>query len=292
MQLRACLSAFLASALAAGAAPIPVKELEFLLRQGVSQDEIAREAAQRRLAAPLDETATAALVKSGASAALIARLKAPAMVLSPEESRSQLQKQIAQEALAKKAAAEEARAQAELAQRPRPLAPPSLPPPAAQRATGSSTTATRQMLEGKLVRLDGDTLKPWDTRELEKVRIFAFYYSAMWCGPCRKFTPELVAAYRTLKAKHPEFEVVFVSSDRDEFNMTEYMRSSKMPWPAVRFGAADDAIMKFAGSGIPWLVAVSDSGLALTKNGVDKKYLPPAEVLNGIEFLLGKVAAR
>jgi nucleoredoxin len=95
-----------------------------------------------------------------------------------------------------------------------------------------------------------------------------------------------------MKAKHPDFEVVFVSSDRDEFNMGEYMRTHKMPWPAVRFGAADDGILKFSGSSIPWLAAVSDSGLPLTKNGVDKKYLPPTEVLNSIELLLGKIAAR
>jgi hypothetical protein len=95
-----------------------------------------------------------------------------------------------------------------------------------------------------------------------------------------------------MKAKYPEFEVIFISNDRDEFNMREYMRTYKMPWPAVRLGAADAAIQKYAGNGIPWLVAVSDRGQPLTMNGVDKKYLPPGEVLRGMQYLLQQMEQR
>jgi hypothetical protein len=96
-----------------------------------------------------------------------------------------------------------------------------------------------------------------------------------------------VDAYKRLKAQYPtQFEVIFVSADRDEFNMREYMRTHHMDWPAVRFGAADDAIRQFSGESIPWLVAVSDTALPLTRNGVDKKYIDPQEVLGGVEQLL------
>lgn len=41
------------------------------------------------------------------------------------------------------------------------------------------------------------------------------YFSAHWCPPCRAFTPVLAEVYRTLKHKRDDFEVVFVSGDRD-----------------------------------------------------------------------------
>lgn len=281
MRLPAIIALLIAPTVLALGAPMTFKELEFLVRQQTPEDEIVQEVAQRRLVAPIDEQIAAALTRSGATAGLLARLRQPKMLLSPEESRTEFQRQTAQEALAKKTAAENAAAHRELEKRKRQFS-----------ATLGSIGAVRQMLDGKLVRMVGDELKPFDARELEKVRLFAFYYSAMWCGPCRKFTPELVAGYQRLKAKYPEFEVIFVSADRDEFNMREYMRTHKMPWPAVRLGAADAAIKNFAGESIPWLVAVSDRGQPLTTNGVDKKYLAPGEVLRGIEYLLNQMEPR
>ncbi|CAN0006606.1 unnamed protein product, partial [Hapterophycus canaliculatus] len=47
----------------------------------------------------------------------------------------------------------------------------------------------------------------------------AFYFSASWCGPCRKYTPQLAALYNRAKSQHKAFEVVFVSLDGDEDSM-------------------------------------------------------------------------
>ena len=47
----------------------------------------------------------------------------------------------------------------------------------------------------------------------------ALYFSAHWCPPCRMFTPKLVEWYNNFKPKHPDFELVFVSSDRDQAAM-------------------------------------------------------------------------
>ena len=92
-------------------------------------------------------------------------------------------------------------------------------------------------LDGKIVRMNGDQLVPVSARDLSNVRVFGLYYSAMWCGPCRQFTPKLVAAYKDLKRKYgDQFEIILMSKDRDEFNMQNYMRADAMPWPAVRFG--------------------------------------------------------
>lgn len=54
------------------------------------------------------------------------------------------------------------------------------------------------------------------------------------CGPCRSFTPQFVKTYNKLKEAGKPFEVIFVSSDRDEESMFEYLGS--MPWYAVPFG--------------------------------------------------------
>ena len=55
------------------------------------------------------------------------------------------------------------------------------------------------------------------------------YFSAHWCPPCRGFTPMLVSAYNAVQAANPgKFEIVFLSSDRDEAAFKEYF--GEMPW--------------------------------------------------------------
>lgn len=53
------------------------------------------------------------------------------------------------------------------------------------------------------------------------------------CGPCRVFTPELVKTYNKVKEATKNFEIIFVSSDRDEESMMEYF--GEMPWLAIPF---------------------------------------------------------
>ena len=53
------------------------------------------------------------------------------------------------------------------------------------------------------------------------------------CPPCRAFTPQLAATYKTLKAAGQQFEVVFVSCDRSPGEFGEYVKSQ--PWLAVPF---------------------------------------------------------
>jgi len=59
------------------------------------------------------------------------------------------------------------------------------------------------------------------------------YFSAHWCPPCRGFTPELVKTYNKLKESGKKFEIVFVSSDKDENGFKEYF--GEMPWLALPF---------------------------------------------------------
>ena len=114
----------------------------------------------------------------------------------------------------------------------------------------------------------------------------AIYYSAHWCPPCRAFTPKLVDWYKDFKAKHENFELVFVSSDKSEEAQIDYMKEVGMPWPAAKLASKSDPnFKKYATSGIPYLVLIDENGKDLTgKEGND--WQPPTEVLKKIEELV------
>ncbi|KAG4162080.1 hypothetical protein ERO13_D01G095800v2 [Gossypium hirsutum] len=63
------------------------------------------------------------------------------------------------------------------------------------------------------------------------------YFSAQWCFPCAKFTPKLISIYhkikRSLEGKGggEDFEIVFVSNDRDQSSFDSYYGT--MPWLAL-----------------------------------------------------------
>ena len=59
-------------------------------------------------------------------------------------------------------------------------------------------------------------------------KMVGLYFSAHWCPPCRAFTPVLAQRYTELKAAGKDFEIVFVSSDRDKASCAEYW--ADMPW--------------------------------------------------------------
>jgi hypothetical protein len=65
------------------------------------------------------------------------------------------------------------------------------------------------------------------------------------------FTPKLVEWYNKFKPAPPDFELVFVSSDRSEEAMQAYIKGDKMPWPAVAFA-------RYSSDGIPYLVLIDE----------------------------------
>lgn len=108
----------------------------------------------------------------------------------------------------------------------------------------------------------------------------ALYFSAHWCPPCRAFTPKLVEWYTEFKAKHENFELVFISADKSEKDQIEYMKEAAMPWPAAKFSAVSDPnFEKFAPSGIPYLVLIDENGKALTEKEGAAKTLKKIEEL-------------
>ena len=120
---------------------------------------------------------------------------------------------------------------------------------------------------------------------LEKKKLIALFFSAQWCSYCRKFTPELVQFYNRVAAAHPEFEIVFMSSDKSAPAMEKYMRDMQMPWPAVRFEklAEKEALRKYAGSGIPCLVVIDREGRVVSDSYIDGNYRGPSKVLADLD---------
>lgn len=102
-----------------------------------------------------------------------------------------------------------------------------------------------------------------------KGKVVGLYFSAHWCPPCRGFTPTLGEFYVKMKVSHPDiFEVVFVSSDRDEGQWASYF--AEMPWLALPFndrGRKDTIASKFGISGIPTLVLLdAETGATINAN--------------------------
>merc|ERR1712054_409355 len=97
--------------------------------------------------------------------------------------------------------------------------------------------------------------------------VFAIYFSAHWCPPCRGFTPKLAEWYsQNLKAKG--LEVLFVSSDRDQESFNDYFK--EMPWLALDWAdrkRKEQLSNLFGVEGIPSLVIIDKDGSTTTKNG-------------------------
>lgn len=145
-------------------------------------------------------------------------------------------------------------------------------------------------LVGKLITADGKTIS---RDALAPKRYIALYYSASWCPPCRKFTPELVKAYAELGKSHPEFEIVLVGSDKDESKMRDYLKDHGMPWPGLKYSAMNSvrAVREGKEKGIPNLVLVGPEGDILVRSYQSGEYRGPSAALNDIRKLLKKVGS-
>ncbi|CAL1543825.1 unnamed protein product [Lymnaea stagnalis] len=111
-----------------------------------------------------------------------------------------------------------------------------------------------EILGSELIGQDGSVVP---VSSLTDVDLIGIYFSAHWCPPCRGFTPVLGDFYKKLRAAGKKFEVVFVSSDRDQASCKEYYDS--MPWlllPYAERGLKESLAEKYSIRGIPTLVLV------------------------------------
>lgn len=140
----------------------------------------------------------------------------------------------------------------------------------------ASTDYLGELLKGvELTAKDGSKVALSSLSEYETV---GFYFSAHWCPPCRRFTPMLAKFYEAMKKKSPKkFEIVFLSSDRDEKAFNEYYDESH-PWlrPTYEWTQANKSRVNSAvqgGNGIPSLCLVNPkTGDLVCKKGVQQVY--------------------
>jgi nucleoredoxin len=112
-------------------------------------------------------------------------------------------------------------------------------------------------------------------------KTLGLYFSAHWCPPCRGFTPQLKSFYEAYKAKDPNFEIVFVSSDKEQSGMLDYFKNDHGSYLALPFEnrkAKNDLSAMFGVEGIPCFVVVSADGQTLNK-GARAKVAAGAEAV-------------
>jgi nucleoredoxin len=254
--------ALLVFAVRAGQLPLTVNEIGLMLRSGYSSNSLMQELSTRHFTDTVDEAKEKTLVKAGASTDLIAALKSGIYSLSPEKTAA-VRQQIAADEQRRQEQAEasrklDARYQAQVVRERSAKSP----------RVDSSLGLISEFLKGDIVQYRNGGLVRVDDAVLANKKLIAFYFSAHWCGPCRKFTPQLVEYYNRVVAEHPEFEIVFYSHDRSPADFESYVREANMPWPAIDFAKlkGKEALTKNAGNGIPSLVLVDASGNVISSS--------------------------
>ncbi|XP_074640399.1 nucleoredoxin-like [Tubulanus polymorphus] len=119
------------------------------------------------------------------------------------------------------------------------------------------------LIKGNLIKSDKTSVE--STSIKGKVKLL--YFSAHWCPPCKAFTPNLVTFYNKLKKTNDNFEVIFITSDRDDDSFKEYL--STMPWLAIPFGDGRIGQLEslFEISGIPSLIVLDENDKVITESG-------------------------
>ncbi len=121
-----------------------------------------------------------------------------------------------------------------------------------------------ELFDGNLLLLDGKRLKR--LKEFKApTKHYVFYRTASWCGPCQKFTPQLVKYYQD--KKNDTFEIVLITSDSSEDAMEEYAADKEMPWPHLKLRKVEDFDEEHPdkGRGIPYLVVTDLQGKILSE---------------------------
>jgi nucleoredoxin len=275
-----------AAAATAGPLPLTVSEISLMLRTGYSSSAIETELAARHFADTLDEAKRKSLIQAGATGQLVDALTS-GKYAAPREEIDKAQRTREEQNQRRVLAAEQEKRfntlhQDQLAKERKFV------------ASQPSADIIAQVLKGNLVRCQNGLLTSYYDEELNRKKIYGLYFSAHWCPPCRKFTPQLVDYYKRIEREHPEFEIVFISADKTADAMAGYMRDTGMPWPAIDYAKVSGmtALNKYLGSGIPDLVIIDGSGKILADSYVKGNYVGPAQVLADLDNLFAKNSAQ
>ncbi|CAF3397098.1 unnamed protein product [Rotaria socialis] len=116
-----------------------------------------------------------------------------------------------------------------------------------------------KLFDGHILNKSNESIDLTDQKY--KGKIIGLYFSAHWCPPCRGFTPVLINFYKS-HAEEKNFEIIFISSDRDEASFNEYYKD--MPWLTLDFKERkkkEELGKQFKVAGIPTFILLDgDSG--------------------------------
>lgn len=129
-------------------------------------------------------------------------------------------------------------------------------------------TSFQRLERGRVVRAQLSA----DTKQV------AIYYGASWCGPCRAFVPDLIAAYPRLRARG--MEVLFVSDDTGCVAALDYARTSRMPWLLLPCDPRRGARLRaLGGRALPGIVVVDRGGDVMATSWSDSDRSAPRRIL-------------
>ena len=249
-----------------------------MLRSGYSSGSVLSEVTSRRVLDALDPATKKALLDFGASPQLIAALESGNYAVSASEANQAKQREA--DAAARRAA------QIEREQKLNTLHQTQQAEARARAAVApTGGTLLLDSIKQKLVRCHDGTISRAEGSELEKKKFVALYYSAHWCAPCRKFTPQLVDYYNRVVAGHPEFEIIFVSSDRSRFAWETYIHETQMPWLAIDYDQLADlsGVKSLGGDGIPSLLVLDEGSHIVASSYDGGNYLGPQNALAALD---------
>lgn len=144
-------------------------------------------------------------------------------------------------------------------------------------AAGPFHAQTTEGMASSLITTGG---KAADVSRISGKKYLFIYFSAHWCPPCRAFTPKLVQFYNEM-APSGDFELLFVSSDKNQAAMEGYMAETSMPWVALKYGSprVNQLKEKYGVRGIPCLVLLDEKDQVLASSYEGNKYVGPAAAI-------------
>ncbi len=147
------------------------------------------------------------------------------------------------------------------------------------------------VLRGQLMDATGKATEP---AKLEETQVFALYYGASWCGPCRRFSPDFVKFIDRVQAANPRLTVVMLSNDKSDEQLFGYMKEEKMPWLAMPLDKVNKVplLTGYTKGGIPQLVIVDRQGKVLADSYQGSTYLGPKVAMDGLDKILATGVAK
>lgn len=100
--------------------------------------------------------------------------------------------------------------------------------------------------------------------------IIGLYFSGKYCPYCNHFTPRLIEFYEEIKKEYNNFEIIFVSSDKNLDDFLNYY--NEMPWYTLPYKKRDlkkNLCSKFEVKTIPSLIFLNKEGHIIERNGKD-----------------------